>query len=180
MAFASLFLPFLPLLPKQILLLNFLSDIPAITISGDSVDLEILEKPRRWDIKLIYRFMFTFGLISSVFDFIAFILLLVVFNTNENIFQSGWFTISIITELLILMVMRTKRPFFKSKPAPLLLYFSILVGVFTLILPFLPFNQLLGIYPIDFKILISLLLLATIYIIVTEIAKHYFYNHRKN
>lgn len=175
MAGASLFLPFLPLLPKQILLINFFTDFPALTIANDAVDAEILESPRRWDIKFIRDFMFTFGLISSAFDFLTFAVLLIVFKTQQEMFQSSWFTISILTELLILMVMRTRKPFYKSKPAPILLYSTIAVGVVTLILPYLPFHQFLSIEPIKPLILVSLFIISGLYIIATEIAKHYFY-----
>lgn len=175
MAGVSLFLPFLPLLPKQILLINFLTDFPAITIANDAVDSEVLEKPQRWDIKFIRDFMFTFGFISSVFDYLTFAVLFIGFKTQRGIFQSSWFTVSILTELLILMVMRTRKPFFRSKPAPILLYSSIAVGVLTLILPYLPMHEFLNIEPIRPLILISLIGISILYIITTEIAKHYFY-----
>lgn len=175
MAGASLFLPFLPLLPKQILLINFLTDFPAITIANDSVDADILAKPRRWDIKMIRNFMFTFGLISSIFDYLTFAVLFIVFKADQGVFQSSWFTFSIITELLILMVMRTQKPFFKSKPAPILLYSSIAVGVLTLLVPYLPFHEVLNINPVSPLLILSLFGIAFLYIITTEIAKHYFY-----
>lgn len=180
MAGASLFLPFLPLLPKQILLLNFLSDFPAITIANDTVDAEILAKPRRWDIKFLRDFMFTFGFISSVFDYITFAVLLIGFKVQEGIFQSSWFTLSLLTELLVLMVMRTQKPFYKSKPAPILLYSSILVGLFTLILPYIPYHEFLDIQPIKPLMLLSLFAISGLYIIVTEIAKHYFYRAKSH
>ncbi|MGB4587655.1 MAG: magnesium-translocating P-type ATPase [Clostridiaceae bacterium] len=180
MAGASLFLPFLPLLPKQILLINFLTDFPAITIANDTVDAEILEKPRRWDVKLIRDFMFTFGFISSVFDYITFAVLLIGFKAQEELFQSSWFTVSILTELLILMVMRTQKPFYKSKPVPIMLYTVIFMGVLTLILPYLPFHQYLNIEPINPAILLSLFGIAALYIITTEIAKHYFYKSKRH
>lgn len=179
MAGASLFMPFLPLLPKQILLINFLSDFPALTIANDSVDEEVLEKPRRWDIKMIRNFMFTFGFISSVFDYVTFGVLLLVFETREGVFQSSWFVLSILTELLILVVMRTQRPFFKSKPASLLLYTAIGVGLITIIIPYLPISSILNIEPIPPTILLSLLAIAALYIVVTEIAKYYFYKERQ-
>jgi len=178
MAGASLFLPFLPLLPKQILLINFLTDFPAITIANDTIDAEILEEPRRWDIKLIRNFMFTFGFVSSVFDYLTFAVLIIGFKAQQEIFQTSWFTFSILTELLILMVMRTQKLFFKSKPAPILLYPTILVGVFTLILPYLPLHELLNIEPIKPLMLFSLLGIAGLYIIITEITKHYFYRSK--
>ncbi|MHC1714698.1 MAG: magnesium-translocating P-type ATPase [Acidaminococcaceae bacterium] len=175
MAGASLFMPFLPLLPKQILLINFLSDFPALTIASDSVDAEILEKPRRWDIRMIRNFMFTFGFISSIFDYLTFAVLLLVFKTPEEIFQSSWFVLSILTELLILVVMRTQRPFFKSKPASILSYTAIGVGIITVLIPYLPFSSILNIEPIPPMILLSMFAIAAMYIVVTEIAKHYFY-----
>jgi Mg2+-importing ATPase len=178
MAGASLFMPFLPLLPKQILLINFLTDFPAITIANDCVDAEILEKPRRWDIGFIRNFMFTFGLISSVFDFLTFAVLLIGFKAQQELFQSSWFILSILTELLILMVMRTQKPFFKSRPAPILLYTTIGVGVFTLILPYLPFHKILNIEPIPPFVLLALIGIAVLYIITTEIAKYYFYRSK--
>jgi P-type Mg2+ transporter len=180
MAGASLFLPFLPLLPKQILLLNFLSDFPAITIANDTVDAEILAKPRRWDIKFLRDFMFTFGFISSVFDYLTFAVLLIGFKAQQEVFQSSWFTLSLLTELLVLMVMRTQKPFYKSKPAPILLYSSILVGVFTLVLPYLPLHELMNIEPVNPLILFSLFAISGLYIIVTEIAKHYFYRAKSH
>lgn len=178
MAGASLFLPFLPLLPKQILMINFLTDFPAMTISSDSVDSEMLEKPRRWNIKFIRDFMFVFGAISSAFDYLTFAVLLIGFKAEHGTFQSSWFTLSIITELLILMVMRTQKPFFRSKPAPVLLYSSIAVGVFTLLMPYLPFHGLLGIQPIRPLMLACLVGIAALYIMATEIAKHYFYKSK--
>lgn len=175
MAGISLILPFLPLLPKQILLLNFLSDIPAITIAQDQVDSEILAVPRRWDIRLIRQFMFLFGSISSLFDFLTFAVLLLVFRAPQTLFQSSWFTVSILTELLILLVMRTHKPFYRSRPAPLLLISSTAVAAVTFLLPYLPFARLLGLTPIDPLLLISLLGVTTLYLIVTEVAKRLFY-----
>lgn len=180
MAGASLFMPFLPLLPKQILLINFLSDFPAIAIANDAVDEEELKKPRRWDIKLIRNFMFTFGFLSSVFDYLTFAVLLLIFEAREGIFQSGWFVLSILTELLTLLVMRTQRPFFKSKPAPILTYTSLAVAVLTLIIPYLTISNIMDIEPIPFKIMASLLAIAAAYIVVTELAKHVFYRHEQS
>lgn len=179
MAGASLFLPFLPLLPKQILLINFLTDFPALNIARDSVDRETLERPRRWDIDFIKRFMFTFGFISSAFDFLAFGVIFVGFRSEQSSFQSSWFVFSILTELLVLLIMRTEKLFFKSKPAPVLLYSAIILGVLTLGLPYIsPINKILSISPIKPSILISLLGLLMLYATTTEIAKHYFYRRK--
>lgn len=180
MAGSSLFLPFLPLLPKQILLLNFISDFPAMTIASDSVDGEMINKPHRWDIKFIRNFMFTFGFISSAFDYLSFAVLLIGFKANEDLFRSGWFVLSILTELLILIVMRTQKPFYKSKPAPILLYSTIGVGIFTLILPYLPLQKILNITPIPPLVLLALLGVAALYIITTEIAKYFFYRSKQS
>jgi Mg2+-importing ATPase len=175
MAGASLFMPFLPLLPKQILLINFITDFPAISIASDYLDPEMVEKPRRWNISFIRDFMFTFGFISSAFDYLTFVVLLIGFNAQQDLFRSSWFVLSVITELLILLVMRTQKPFFKSKPAPILLFGSIGTGIITLLLPYLPFNNILNITPIPPLILLALLGIAILYIITTEIGKHYFY-----
>lgn len=175
MAGASLFMPFLPLLPKQILMINFMTDFPALTIASDSVDTEMINKPHRWDIRFIRKFMFTFGLISSVFDYITFAVLLIGFKAQQELFQSGWFILSILTELMVLLVMRTRKPFFKSKPAPILLYSSIIIGIITLALPYLPLQTILNIAPLPPLTLLALLGVAVLYIITTEIAKFYFY-----
>ncbi len=175
MAGASLFMPFLPLLPKQILLINFFSDFPSLTLARDSVDEEMIQKPRRWDLHFIRNFMITFGLISSVFDYVTFAVLLLGFHVQEEAFQSSWFVVSIITELMMLLVMRTRKPFYKSKPAPALLFSSLGVAIFTLILPYMPFAGLLNIAPIEPAIMLSLFGIAILYIVTTEIAKYFFY-----
>ncbi len=180
MAGASLFLPFLPLLPKQILLINFITDFPAMTISADAVDVEMIKVPRRWDLGFIRKFMFTFGLISSVFDYLTFAVLLILFKAPQALFQSGWFILSILTELMVLLVMRTQKPFFKSNPAPILLYSTIGVGFITMALPYLPLHNIISIYPIPPLVLLTLLGIAALYITVTEIAKHYFYRAVSN
>jgi P-type Mg2+ transporter len=121
MAAASLVLPFLPLTAGQILLNNFLSDVPAIGIAGDSVDPELVESPRRWDIRFIGRYMMEFGILSSVFDVATFLTLLVIFHAGPDTFRTGWFVESLLTELAVALVVRTRRPFFKSRPGRLLL-----------------------------------------------------------
>ena len=117
MAGASLFLPFLPLLPKQILLTNLLTDFPEMTIATDSVDREMVDQPRRWDIAVIRNFMMTFGLVSSVFDYLTFGVLLLVLHATQAQFRTGWFVESVISASLIVLVIRTRRPFFRSRPA---------------------------------------------------------------
>src|SRR5262249_36591271 len=116
MAAASLVLSFLPLTAGQILLNNFLSDIPAIGIAEDGVDPELIDRPRRWDIRFIGRFMVEFGVLSSAYDLITFVILLTVFHATPEIFRTGWFVESLLTELLIALVVRTRRPFYRSRP----------------------------------------------------------------
>jgi P-type Mg2+ transporter len=119
MAGASLLLPFLPLLPKQILLINLLTDLPEMTIAGDDVDVELTERPRRWDVHFIRRFMIVFGLVSSVFDYLTFCVLMWLNATVEQ-FRAGWFIESIASAALIVLVVRTRRPFYRSRPSKLL------------------------------------------------------------
>src|SRR5687768_2906365 len=107
MAAASLFLPFLPLLATQILLNNFLSDLPALAIAGDRVDEAWVRRPRRWEIRPIRRFMVVFGLVSSAFDLLTFWLLLAVFAAGPELFRTGWFVASLLTELAVIFVVRT-------------------------------------------------------------------------
>lgn len=175
MAGASLIMPFLPLLPKQILLLNFITDFPALTLSDDTVDLEMIMQPRRWNIKTIRNFMMVFGFISSFFDYLTFYVLLGLFKVNQAVFQSSWFTISIFTEIVVLMIMRTRKPFFKSSPSKLLLISCISVLIFTVLIPFFPLHELINVYSIPIPVFISLLLILLLYIIVTEISKSIFY-----
>jgi Mg2+-importing ATPase len=179
MAGASLFMPFLPLLPKQILLINFLTDFPAMTIASDSVDRELVECPRRWDIHFIRDFMIVFGLISSFFDYLTFGVLLLVMHSTQDLFRSGWFILSIITELLILLVMRTQKPFFKSMPSPSLLIATLAVSLVTLVIPYSPLNALLGLTPIPLTALLVLMGIAALYIATSEIAKRVFYARRR-
>jgi Mg2+-importing ATPase len=180
MAGASLFIPFLPLLPFQVLLTNFLTDFPAVTIAGDSVDPEMIEQPRRWDIAFIRKFMITFGLVSSAFDYLTFGLLLLVLKVSQDAFRTGWFFESVMTELLIMLVIRTQRPFFQSKPGKGLFYSTLGVAAVTLMLPFIPgLNTLLGFTPLPWGTLLALIGITTVYILMNETAKRYFYRRVK-
>lgn len=175
MAGASLFLPFLPLLAKQILLNNFLSDIPAIGVPGDNVDEEMVVQPHRWNIKMIQKFMFTFGLVSSLFDYLTFGLLMLIAHATEPLFQTGWFLESLLTELVIAMVVRTRKVFFCSRPGKLLLALTLIVGAFAFSLPYLPFAGLLGFTPLPLWLIASLIGLTGLYVWATEIAKKHFF-----
>ena len=176
MAGLSWFLPFLPLLAKQILLNNFMSDFPAMTIAGDNVDSEMVEKPKRWDVASIRNFMIVFGLISSIFDYITFGVLLLIVKSNEAQFQTGWFIESLLTELFILIVVRTSRPLFRSKPGGWLLSTTLSVAAVAIIIPYIPWvANIFGFEPLPTYVLLLLLLITTLYIIVNEIVKHFFF-----
>lgn len=175
MAVASLFLPFLPLLAGQVLLNNFLSDIPAVGIADDRVDSELVVRPRRWRIGVIGRFMVAFGLLSSVFDLLTFAILLYVFATGPEMFRTAWFVESLVTELLVALVVRTRRPFFRSRPGTTLLVSSLALSVFAIALPYLPGTSALGFVPLPPSLLAVLLAITALYIGATEIAKRGFY-----
>jgi Mg2+-importing ATPase len=175
MAGASVLLPFLPLLAPQILLNNFLSDIPAATIAGDRVDREWVEQPRRWDTAFIRNYMVLFGLVSSIFDFLTFGALLFLFRASPVQFRTGWFIESLLTELVIALVVRTRQVFFRSRPSTPLLVSTVLVIAVTLALPYLPVNALFGFVPLPAPLMATLLGLTGLYILVTEAAKRYFY-----
>jgi Mg2+-importing ATPase len=175
MAGASLFLPFLPLLPKQVLLTNLMTDFPEMTIATDRVDEELVDYPRRWDIKAIRQFMVTFGLISSVFDYLTFGVLLVVLRATPDQFRTGWFVESVVSACLIVLVIRTRKPFFKSAPSKYLLTATLLVVAGTLVLPFTLLSQIFGFgrLPMATALFIGIIILA--YIVTAEMAKQVFY-----
>ena len=175
MAGASLFLPFLPLLAKQILLNNFLSDFPSLTIATDNVDPELVEKPRRWDIKFIRDIMIIFGLISSVFDFLTFGTLIFIAKAAPAEFRTGWFVESLMTELLITLVLRTRRSIFKSKPGFYLWLSTLAVTIVAVAIPYLPFGPLLGFTPLPLYVLLLLLLITVLYVVVSEVAKRLYF-----
>ncbi len=171
----SLFLPWLPLLPAQILLLNFLSDIPALTISSDNVDEEQLTQPKRWDIGLIRRFMVVFGIQSSLFDYLTFGCLLLLFKAGETVFQTGWFIESVLTEIMVLLLIRTVRPALKSRPSRWLLGASVATVVITLLLPYLPIGAKVGLAPLPLPLLGFMVGIAVLYSFIVETTKRRFF-----
>ena len=179
MAGATLFLPFLPMLPRQILLNNFLSDFPAMTIATDRVDAAQLARPQRWDVKRIRDFMFVFGAISSVFDFISFGMLYWLGRTEE-VFRSGWFLVSLLTELVILLVMRTHQPVLQSRPSTPLLVSTAVVMVLTLALVVLPIGQPFGLVPLPPHLLAGCLIITAGYTVTSEVAKRWFFRRGQN
>jgi Mg2+-importing ATPase len=178
MAFGLLFLPFLPLLPHQILLNNFLSDLPAMTIGNDRVDPEATQRPRRWHVRSIRDFMIVFGAISSVFDLVTFATLLFVFHAAQDEFRSAWFMVSLFTEVLILLIMRTRRSFFRSAPSKALLVTSAATAVACVALVCLPAAATeLGFAAPPAKLLVAVAMITTAYGLVSERAKLWFFGH---
>jgi Mg2+-importing ATPase len=175
MAGASLFLPFLPLLPKQILLTNLLTDFPEMTIATDSVDRELVEKPRRWNIQFIRNFMLTFGILSSVFDYLTFGVLLLILHATTDQFRTGWFLESVISASVTVLVIRTRKSFFRSKPGKYLLIATLLIVVVTILFPFTPLAELLGFQPLPMTILLVIGMIVVLYILAAEITKRSFY-----
>jgi Mg2+-importing ATPase len=179
MAGVSLFIPFLPLLPKQILLTNLMTDFPEMAIATDNVDEQMIDYPRRWDIKAIRKFMITFGLVSSVFDYLTFGLLLLVLHSNEAQFRTGWFLESVISASIIVLVIRSRKPFFRSRPGKYLLISTLSIAVITLILPFTPLGTVFGFSPPVFSTYLLLLAIVVLYILAAEITKRIFYKKVK-
>jgi P-type Mg2+ transporter len=177
MAGASLFLPFLPLLAGQILLNNLLSDVPAIGIADDAVDPELIARPQRWNMRFIGRFMVEFGAVSSVFDFITFGALLALFRASPDLFRTGWFVESLLTELVIALVVRTRRRFYRSRPGRLLLWSTVALVAVTLVLPYLPFIGVFGFVPLPAVLLVTVSAITALYVVATEITKGLFYRN---
>jgi Mg2+-importing ATPase len=176
MALGTPLLPFLPMTAKQILLENFLSDLPSMTISTDNVDAETVKSPERWQIKDVKRFMIVFGLISSLFDLLTFAILLHVFHSGAAVFQTTWFVISLLTEVAVVLVLRTRGPALRSKPSRLLLRTSIVMAVFALAIPYLgPFASAFGFVPLSALQMVTVLVITAGYIAATEGAKAWFY-----
>jgi Mg2+-importing ATPase len=136
MALAAPLLPFLPLVAKQILLNNFLSDVPSMAISTDRVDPERVTHPQRWDITQVRRYMIVFGSSAPIFDLLTFAALLLLFRAGEATFQTTWFVVSLLTELGVVLILRTRGPAWRSRPSALLLWTTVAATVFALAVPF--------------------------------------------
>jgi Mg2+-importing ATPase len=150
-----------------------------MAIATDSVDEQMIDYPRKWDIKAIRKFMITFGLVSSVFDYITFGLLLLVLHSNEAQFRTGWFLESVISASIIVLVIRSRKPFFKSKPGKYLLIATLSIAGLTLIFPFTPLGNVFGFSPLAFSTYLLLLGIVMVYILAAEIAKRIFYKRVK-
>jgi len=172
---ASLFLPYLPMLPKQILMINFLTDLPEMTIASDNVDDVFVERPHRWNIGFIRRFMLIFGPLSSLFDFATFAVLLWVMKASEQVFHTGWFIESVLSAGVVVFALRTRLPFVRSKPSRAMLGMTLLVMAITLALPYTPLAGLLGFTPLPLTYLLVIFGIVMLYFVSAEFAKRWFY-----
>jgi Mg2+-importing ATPase len=173
---ASLFLPFLPMLPIQILLNNLLYDLSESTIPTDNVDMSYVDSPKKWDMDYIKKFILVFGPISSLFDFLTFFILLFIFSAQAALFQTAWFIESICTQTLVIFVIRARVvPFYRSMPSPFLLGSTFLVVIVACILPFTFLGGIFGFVhpPLSFYVILGGL--VTSYLVLVEVAKRWFY-----
>jgi Mg2+-importing ATPase len=171
MAAASVFLPFLPMLPTQILLNNFLYDLAQVTIPTDKVDETFIQKPQRWNVKLIRDFMIYIGPLSSIYDFLTFFALLKIFHASEQFFHSGWFVESLATQTLVIFVIRTARNPFRSRPSLALTLTTVSVVLFGTVLPFTSLGKLIGFTPVPFGFLLFIAIATGTYLLLVEIVK---------
>ncbi len=178
MAGISLVLSYLPLLPKQILLVNLLTDLPEMAIASDAVDPEFVERPRRWDISAIREFMVVFGAVSSLFDYATFGLLLLVLHATPIEFRTGWFLESVVSATVIVLVIRTRRPFYSSRPARALSVCTVLVIGATLAIPYTPLGALLGFGPLPAAFVPALAGIVVLYVAAAEAAKRWYFRWR--
>lgn len=172
---AAIMLPFIPMLPVQVLLLNFLSDFPLLAVSTDTVDEEYLKKPKRWDIKKIKKFMNYFGLLSSAFDFLTFGFLLLIVRASMPLFQVGWFWQSFLTEVLLIFVVRTHRLFFKSRPSNGLIISFVITIAIVLLIMYTPVAYYFGFARMPLWVNLSMVAMAFGYFFVVEAGKQWFY-----
>ena len=177
MAGASLFLPFLPMLPVQILLNNLLYDVSELPIPLDRVDDDYLSHPRHWDMNFIRNFMLIIGPVSSIFDFLTFYIMLAVFHAGEALFHTGWFIESMATQVLVIFIIRTRKNPFKSRPNPWLIACSLTVVAVAVLLPFTPAGTYLGFVapPAFFFLILVVMLIA--YLLAVELMKQWFFRH---
>jgi P-type Mg2+ transporter len=177
MAGASLFLPFLPMLPKQILLINFLTDLPEMAIAQDNVDDVFIRRPHRWDIHFIRRFMLVFGPLSSAFDYLTFGLLFWAARSGQELFHTGWFVESVVSAALVVLALRTRLPLYRSRPGRALMTITLLMAVVAVLLPYTPLAGPLGFKPLPPLYLLAIAAIALVYVASAELVKRWFYRH---
>jgi Mg2+-importing ATPase len=180
MAIAAPLLPFLPLAAKQILLNNFLSDLPSLAISTDKIEAEQIASPQRWNVASVRSFMLTFGLISTAFDFATFAVLLNMFDADTRTFRTAWFIVSLLTELAVVLVLRTPGPSWRSAPSPLLLWSTLAVAAIAVGLPYTgPLASLFDFVPLPLPVFGGIFAIVGAYLVATELAKLRFFAARR-
>jgi Mg2+-importing ATPase len=179
MAGASLFLPFLPMLPTQILLNNLLYDISQIAIPTDSVDDELLRRPKHWRIAFIRQFMLIIGPISSLYDFLTFGTLMLVFHADQSLFHTGWFVESLATQTLVVFVIRTAGNPFKSRPSARLALTVLAVVAVAFALPYTPLAAVLGFTPMPVSLIAIILAFSATYLGLVQLVKSWFYRRHE-
>jgi Mg2+-importing ATPase len=172
MAAASIFLPFLPMMPTQILLNNFLYDLAQVTIPTDNVDPEYVRKPQRWNIRIIRDFMIFIGPLSSIFDFLTFFVMLRIFASSEAMFHTGWFVESLATQTLVLFVIRTVGNPWSNRPSAPLTVTTILAVMVGVILPYSPLAEPLGFVALPAGFYAFVILATLAYLVLVQIVKH--------
>jgi Mg2+-importing ATPase len=173
---AALYLPFFPMMPSQILVNNFLYDVSQLSIPTDNVDEEYLKKPKHWDMKFIRNFMYVFGPVSSLFDFITFYVLYVVFKFADSKFQTGWFIESLATQMFVIYIIRTRKiPFLKSRPSKYLIISTVSVMAVAVILTLTFFRKFFDFSVLPFRVFIVILVLVVVYLVMVEVVKQIFY-----
>jgi Mg2+-importing ATPase len=171
MAGATLFLPFLPMLPTQILLLNFMYDISQVSIPTDNVDQSFIVKPHRWDIRLIRDFMIFIGPISSLYDFLTFFVMIAVFHASQTLFHTGWFVESLATQTLVLFVIRTSGNPFRSRPSRALTVTVVTIVLIGVLLPYTPLAEPLGLTALPPLFFLFLIVATGTYLLLVEVGK---------
>lgn len=170
---ASLVLPFLPMTPTQLLLANSLYDVSQLSIPTDTVDPEAVTQPKRWDIKLIYKYMWIFGIISSAYDFMTYGVLWFMFGARNASFQTGWFVESLLTQIAVVFIIRTGRRFYKSRPSNALLITCLVIMTLVVVIPWLPIASLFGMVKLPLKFFGVILVMVVTYLMIVEKAKGY-------
>jgi len=179
-AAATLFLPFLPMLPAQILINNFLYDTSQVTIPTDNVDESYTLRPQRWNLKMIYHYMLIFGLTSSVFDFATFYTLYKYFHVTEAQFRTGWFMESLATQILVVFIIRTNLiPFIQSKPGKYLVLSALVCLGIGWLLPYMGFASMIGFERLPWPVLTVIIALVLFYLLCAELVKRFIYHRLK-
>lgn len=177
-AVASFFLPFVPMLPKQILLNNLLTDVQEMTIASDNVEGQVLARPRKWQMATIRRFMLIFGTASAVFDFLMFGILIFGTGATTEQFRTAWFVESVLSASIVVLIIRSGRPLFRSRPSRLLFLAVCIVSITAAIVPFTIIGQLFGLVQLSFQYYLWIILVVASYALFVEFLKRIFFRSR--